>query len=161
MFTTDATGAPPRPIRHGLYLRISRTRVVVFTLMLVGSWFAIFGWGLTRPRVATTANAAAPLTTTTTTTTTTTPTSRPVATGPWGELEVTPIDIEPPADAADRFTTVDTSTWYFRDVDAQQLAQLLHRAGLTDEQCEAILKSSTPDMAAKGIAVKPDSSVIL
>src|SRR5206468_6729165 len=110
MFITTPSGAPPSPLRRGLYLRVSRSRLVLFALFLAGSWFAIFRWAVTKPLAA----ASAPVRTAITTVATTMA-SQPVVTGPWGELEITPIDLEPPADAATRFATVDTTTWHFRD----------------------------------------------
>jgi len=139
-------------------------------LVLVASWFALFGWGLSRPRIASTATTATPPATTATSETstaatapTTTASVSKSAKGPWGDLEITPIDIEPPADAADRFATVDTSTWYFRDVtDAATLSQLLQKTpGLTDAQRDALLACARPDTTEKGMTVKPEPSTIL
>jgi hypothetical protein len=136
-------------LRRGVYLRISRLRLFVLSLFLFGSWFAVFHFAANKPAPA----ASAPVTTVAV--------SQPAPTGPWGELEVTPIDLEPPADAAERFTTVDTSTWYFRNCDTAHLTQLLQTAGLSHAQQEGILQSCTPDPSINGLAAKPDPAIVI
>jgi hypothetical protein len=154
MFITTGAGAPPEPLRRGLYLRISRSRLVFFAVFLAGSWFAIFHWAVTKPAPAVSLPAS-------TSATTAAVTSQSVATGLWGELEITPIDLEPPADAATRFATVDTTTWHFRDCNPAQLAQILATAGLSESQREGILKSCTAEPISNGLAARPATSIVL
>lgn len=67
---------------------------------------------------------------------------KPADTGPWGELEVTPITIEAPADAALRFAQTDTSTWTFANCTSEKLSGLLKSAGLTNTQQQSLLRSA-------------------
>jgi hypothetical protein len=149
MFTTDGAGAPRRPLRRGVYLRISRLRLFFLSLFLFGSWFAVFHFAASKPVPV----ASAPATTVAV--------SQPAPTGPWGELEITPIDLEPPADAAERFATVDTSKWYFRDCDLAQLTQLLQDAGLSQAQRDGIVQSCTPDPSINGLIATPDPAIVI
>jgi hypothetical protein len=151
MFISDGAGAAAPP-RRGVYFRLSRSRVCLLSLCIVGSWFAIFYFAATKRLPAASAPAAS---------TSSPSTQASVLAGPWGELEVTPIDLEPPADAAERFASVDTSTWYFRDTDTAQLAQLLQTAGLSQAQRDGILQSCTPDASINGLVAKPDPAIVI
>jgi hypothetical protein len=154
MFITTATGAPPGPLRRGLYLRISRSRLLLFALLLAGSWYGIFHWAMTKPLRAASAPSG-------TVSTSAPAASQPSTTGPWGELEITPIDLEPPADAATRFATVDTTTWHFRDCDSARLAQILQTTGVSESQRDGILKSCVIEPVSNGLAAKPDPAIVL
>ncbi len=154
MFITTATGAPPGPLQRGLYLRISRSRLLLFALFLAGSWYGILHWAMTKPLRSASAPSG-------TVSTSAPAASQPSATGPWGELEITPIDLEPPADAATRFATVDTTTWHFRDCDSARLSQILQAAGVSESQRDGILKSCVVEPATNGLAAKPDSAIVL
>src|SRR5689334_9714773 len=117
MYLSQATDAPPvaAPPRRASYLRLSRTRAVLLVLLVVASWLLIFDLASGRrhgaqadggPTAASNVSAVArPVATI----------SRPASPGPWGQLEVTPFTIEPPADFAARFSQADTTTWYFRN----------------------------------------------
>jgi hypothetical protein len=152
MFISDGVGAPARPHRDGAYLRLSRNRLILLSFFILASWFVVFHFAATKRLPA----ASAPVASTSSPVT-----QSSIADGPWGELEVTPIDLEPPADAAERFASVDTSTWYFRDTDTAQLAQLLQTAGLSQDQRDGILQSSTPDASINGLVAKPDPAIVI
>src|SRR5689334_7640321 len=127
MLVTDATGAPPDSQRRD-FMRISRTRAFLLAILLIASWVLVYDWARTARHGAiptgiahqSAALAASP--------------STSQLKGPWGDLEITPITIEPPADFAARFSQADTSTWYFRDCTFEKLSEILKTCGLTDEQ---------------------------
>src|SRR3954468_2764362 len=151
MFISDGV-VSVTPLRRGVYLRLSRNRLVLLSVLIFGSWFAIFYFATTKRLPAASAPAAS---------TSSPVTQSSVSAGPWGELEVTPIDLEPPADAAERFASVDTTTWYFRDTDTAQLAQLLQSAGLSQAQRDGILQSCTPETSINGLVAKPDPAIVI
>jgi hypothetical protein len=80
---------------------------------------------------------------------------------PWGELEVTPIQLAPPIDAAERFALVDTGTWYFRDCTPAQLAQILQTTGMPDDQRQSLLKSCSLEVSINGLVARPDPALVL
>jgi len=155
MLVTDATGAPPDSQRRD-FMRISRTRAILLAILLIASWVLVYDWARTSrhgavpagiPRQA--ALGASPAT------------SQAAPKGPWGELEITPITIEPPADFATRFSQADTSTWYFRDCTFEKLSELLKTCGLTDEQRADVIRSATVDSSINGLAAKPERSLVI
>jgi hypothetical protein len=152
MFTTDAAGSPPRTLRRGIYLRISKTRAAIFALFVLAPWIVMGAWYVARHRAAA-VTPTVPLPATAAI-------ARVEPAGPWGELEVTPITIEPPADFAARFAQIDTSTWYFANCTAAGLAELLKSAGLTEEHRDALLRACLPDSTINGLTVKPDLALV-
>jgi hypothetical protein len=158
MFVTDATGTPPRRVSRGFHLHLSKSGIAIIGVFLLAPWVFIFVRSGLRPHVDSVAQAqpaTAPVVAASATS------QKPSATGPWGELDVTPITIEAPADAAIRFAQADTSTWYFADCTAEKLAAILKSAGLTDTQREAILRLAVSDPSINGMRVKADSGTIV
>ena len=123
---TTASGAPSRPLRRGVYLRISPPRLAIFAALLIGSWVAI--WLCTRAHASVSLKRMSVTAATQPVVHASSQSVTPHA-APWGELEVTPIQLAPPIDAAERFALVDTGTWYFRDCTPAQLAQILQTRG--------------------------------
>lgn len=158
MSITDAAGNPPSPAPSGLYLHLSTTRIVVIAIALLTPWVLIVVKSASRPRANITSHQ--PIAAVPPTAPTTTASHSPVPAGPWGELEVTPIQIEAPADAAVRFAQADTSTWYFPHCTSDKLSGILKSAGLTDAQRQSIVQAATPDPASDGLAVKPDPAIV-
>jgi len=158
MFIRTASGAPSRPLRRGVYLRISPPRLAIFSALLIGSWVAI--WLCTRAHASVSLKRMS-------VTAATQPgvhaSSQPVTphAAPWGELEVTPIQLAPPIDAAERFALVDTGTWYFRDCTPAQLAQILQTTGMPDDQRQSLLKSCSPEVSINGLVARPDPALVL
>ncbi len=152
MFIADGTANPSLPQRRGIYLHLSKTRIILIALLLVAPWVVILVRAATRPHPAISQPHEK--------TQATTSSSRPSPTGEWGQLEVTPITIEAPADAAIRFAQADTSTWYFADCTAEKFAGYLKSAGLTDSQRQSIEHSAHGDPAINGVIVKPDPEVL-
>lgn len=153
MFITDGSASPsPKPPR-GLYLHLSKTRFVLIALLILAPWVVILVRAATRPRAPISVAHEKPPATTSTTQT-------PTPTGEWGQLEVTPITIEAPADAAIRFAQADTSTWYFPNCTAEKFAATLKSTGLTDAQRQSFEQSAHADPAIDGFIVKPDPEVL-
>jgi len=152
MSIKTASGTAKRPHRRGVYLRVSPPRLAIFGVLLLGSWVAIWLGGrahgstsLKRPSVKHAARSV------------TRPATRPA---PWGTLEFTRIDLSPPPDAAERFASVDTGTWYFRDCDPAKLAQTLESIGMPAEQRDRLLKSCSPEPIVNGLIAKPEPSLV-
>src|SRR5690349_22558059 len=109
MITTDADGRPARPLRHGVYFRLSKFRIAVLAILFVLPWGFVFRKALAKLASAEHHSAAAtqpvvlaalhPSSHLATTTTSSSP--------QWGELTITRINVEPPADLATRFANVD------------------------------------------------------
>jgi hypothetical protein len=79
----------------------------------------------------------------------------------WGALEFTRIDLSPPPDAAERFASVDTGAWYFRDCDAGRLARTLDSIGMPADQRDRLLQSCTREPVVNGLVARPEASVVL
>ena len=113
MFIADGNANPSLAKRRGLYLHLSKTRVVLIALLILAPWVVILvRSGHAAPCSISVAHEKPPATTSAAQT--------PAPTGEWGQLEVTPITIEAPADAAIRFAQADTSTWYFPNCTAEK-----------------------------------------
>ena len=155
MFVTDATGTPIRRVRKGFHLHLTKTGIAIIGVFLVAPWVVILVRAGMRPHIDPVAQAqSSTVVSATSTTATTTPAivQKPAtSSGPWGELEVTPIVIEAPVDAAIRFAQADTSTWFFAECTAEKLARIVKTAGVTDAQREAILQAAIADPSINGM----------
>jgi hypothetical protein len=156
MFRTGEIGSPPPGTRAGTYLHLSPFRVLCLAALLLLPWVIVFSQ--TRAREHSAGLATAPTHPANGATRPTTAQALPE--GPWGELEYTPIIIEPPADSVARFAATDTSTWYFRNCTPSQLESLLKAAGLSDDLRQAILRTIAPDPQANGLTARPDPNTL-
>lgn len=162
MFTADADGRAPRPLRRGIYFRLSKFRVALIVLLFVAPWSILIGKAVAKllrpshiPLVEKSAGAAETGITTGRPATTTS--SSPF----WGELTTTNINIEPPADFATRFARADTGLWYFANADAMKVDQILRDARLPDSQRQDVVRSCTAEPAINGFVARPEMSLIL
>lgn len=145
-----------RPRRRVPHLRLTKLNVTIFATLVIAPWLVILSYAVThRPAIA-----ANRLTTTTATTATTTPPGQRARPGPWGELELTPITIEPPAEALLRFDGLDSSKWHFADATPASVEATLRRVGLTDEQSFALLRAATAEPDIAGVSVRPEPSLV-
>lgn len=152
MYTTDETGPSPGSALPGTYLRLSTLRVACLGALLLLPWVIVFRQSVTQYPGA---SAAAPSAATAPATAAArTAPSGPV--GPWGELEYTPITIEPPEDAVRRLASVDTSIWHLRDYTVEGLARLLTDAGVGDVQRDSLVRAASPDPQGNGLLIRPD-----
>jgi hypothetical protein len=87
-------------------------------------------------------------------------TTQAVPAGPWGELEATPITLEPPEDAVARLASVDTGVWYFRDCTLEQLGRLLTDAGVGAAHRDSLVRAASADPQGNGLVVRPDGAVL-
>ncbi len=86
----------------------------------------------------------------------------PVAPGPWGNLEATPIYLEPPDDyLADESSGATDSRWYFSGMTPGQLLALFQKADLSPGQRNQLSDTSKWQQDAKGIYVSPTRELIL
>jgi hypothetical protein len=136
-------------------------RVFILLALLIAPWVVVVSQTNTQtPATGSSASTPQPHAATA-------PAPAPVATtshvlppGPWGELEYTPITLEPPADSVERFADVDTGTWYFRDTTPEQLPSVLRAVGLDDRQVRAMVGASAPDPEGNGVLVRPDAETL-
>jgi hypothetical protein len=157
MYRTDQKGNAPVHARPGTYLRLSTLRVVGLAALLILPWVIVFS----RPATAWRHGPGAAATTSTTAASpATTTAAQPLPAGPWGELEYTPITIEPPADAVHRFESADTSRWYIRDCTTGELAARLKDAGVGEVQRNALVAAASPDRVGNGVLIRPDAETL-
>jgi hypothetical protein len=157
MTTTDAAGHAARPLRKGIHLRLSPVRVAALALLLIVPWAFLIRRAITKLAVAHDPVAVATQPTHPRTSATTTTSSSPY----WGDLTITRINLEPPADLATRFTTVDTGLWYVRDSDAMKVDQLFKDVGFTDAQRADLVRGCKADPSINGFVAHPELSLIL
>lgn len=82
--------------------------------------------------------------------------------GPWGELEITRVAIEPPDDFVEmNFTNRPPVRWLFAGYLADQLRELWTGAGLTADQQRALLQTVQIDSQGKGLWITPSKELIL
>jgi hypothetical protein len=141
-------------------VRLSFLRVLVFATLVILPWAIVFNQSLITGRNAPAAATTTPATTTATRDSTTNPALHLPA-GPWGELEYTPITIEPPEDTVHRFESVETGIWHFRDCTRDGLARLLNDAGVTTAQRDTLLAAASPDPSANGFTIGPDEATLV
>jgi hypothetical protein len=161
MSSQEQMGNPTVVMRPGKYVRLSPLRVFGVLALLTLPWVIVVSQAHTQfsegTRAAATTSRAhgatslpAPVATT----------SHVLPPGPWGELEYTPITLEPPADSVERFADVDTFTWYFRDTSPEQLPGVLKAAGVGDAQVRAWVRASARDAEGNGVTVRADAETI-
>ena len=88
--------------------------------------------------------------------------AKPLNPGPWGNLEVLPMYIEPPEEYLPT-RTLDTADrrWRFTGFSAAQLTELFQSAPLSGEQQSELLDASKWDIAPEAIYVNPSKDLIL
>ena len=164
MYSTDEKGDFRGHALPGIYLRLSTLRVLCLGALMILPWAIVFNQAtvISRSVPASTASpgSAASTTSPSSQPTTTTSPAPTVQDGPWGELEYTPIKIEPPEDAVHRFEATRTDVWHFRDCTREQLAQLLTDAHVGDAHRDALLAAASPEPEFNGLAVRPDPETL-
>ncbi len=82
--------------------------------------------------------------------------------GPWGELEITRVTIEPPEDFVEMdFANRPPVRWLFAGRSVDQLRELWTVAGLTADQQRALLQTVQIDPQGKGLWITPSKELIL
>jgi hypothetical protein len=163
MSSSEQKGNPPVVMRPGKYVRLSPLRVFGVLALLVLPWVIVVSQSITQSPAARSAAAPPPAVPQTSPASAPAPvatTNHVLPPGPWGELEYTPITLEPPADSVERFAAADTGTWYFRDTTGEQLPGVLRSAGLTEAQVRAMVRACAPDPEGNGVTVRPDPDTL-
>jgi hypothetical protein len=155
--TKDAPQTPHPDVTGGIiHLRVSRWTLAVLASLLVLPWvgIAILTFRLTPKTVSPTQPA---------------PRQEVLSEkthrghpGPWGELEITRIVIEPP----EAFIEMDFSTprdiqWFFPGYSSDRLRDFFVKVGLLSNQVEALLATAQLDLATDGLRVRPERDLIL
>jgi hypothetical protein len=85
--------------------------------------------------------------------------------GPWGNLEVTPIVIAPPlefiGDSWGGLATDAPDRWHFSDSSIDALDALLRSCGLDAAAVARLRAEARPDAAAGGLVVTPDPELVI
>jgi hypothetical protein len=145
---SDHRGLPMPHARRGLYLRAA-----CFACLIVAPVLVILGATMARrpPAAAPGSKADTPAATS--------PAIAPVA-GPWGELDVAPLTLEPPAEMMARFTQLDDPLWYFRQSTPATVDEQLKAAGLADAERHALLQTCTAALRVDGASVRPSPALV-
>lgn len=81
--------------------------------------------------------------------------------GPWGKLELTRINIEPPSAFIDDYVRFAPARWTFANTTPRQLEAILEAAKLTPSQRTAILAAAVEDPSVLGQVVTPSTDIIM
>lgn len=83
------------------------------------------------------------------------------ASGPWGQLELTPIVISPPLDYVPTdWGPVERPRWIFPEVSHRELEQFLAATGLSTDQVSRLVAAAQPDPRTGGLVVTPDPDLV-
>lgn len=159
------TPPTPRVIRQKgrMYLRVSKRWLIALAILWAGplAWMVVANGGRFVPTITATPLPQQMLATTADRAMARPATTSPITTGPWGELELIPITLEPPADFAAKLLKYDSTTWYFRDCDMGSLPHVLRSCGINEVLIPDIVKTATAHPAINGLTVKPETHVML
>jgi hypothetical protein len=162
MLATNADAERPRPVGRGFHLRVTKLSVCAFALLLVAPWLVILGGAMVRKAparvdaptaVAGQSDVRSPLVTSG-------PTSQVLTPGPWGELEITPIVLEPPTESLLRLTVLDSSQWYFPNSTPAKVDEILKQLEFSDHDRLALLQTARSDAEIDGVSLRPEPSLI-
>jgi len=85
----------------------------------------------------------------------------PLVKGPWGELKISRIVIEPPDPSLTDYLSYPQPTWHFKGYSAEDYSQLLHSAGLSETQIDELQRASRWGAKGEGCVVSPPDTFVL